>query len=373
MEFEDKIKIFSSKINGKLEHIETEETTKTALILPFFNEVMGYDTTDPAEVKAEYTADIGAKKGEKIDLAILNNNQEIILIECKSVNTSLDKKHISQLYRYFNITDSEIGILTNGLIYQFYTDSVKPGKMDKSPFLEINLLDLSDKEIQLLKKFSKENFDISKIKSKVDNLKYAHDIHQLLSLEMESPSDDLVKLFAKQVYDGPITANVRTKFYKILLNEFKKVIDEKVEDRLNDALERMNPEIPTELTEDNDIITTKEEFEGYYIIKSIASKIVDPDRVTIRDHKSYCSILLDDNNSYPIVRLYFNNVKNLQIGLFDTFEKYESGTRKVDIQPIKNLKGLYDYEENIMHTVDIHLKKIKQKENAKKSKSKKKN
>lgn len=361
MEFENNIKIFSSKIPEKLKHIDTEETTKTALILPFLNEVMGYDTTDPSEVKAEYTADIGAKKGEKIDLAILSGNQEIILIECKSINTPLDTKHISQLYRYFNITDSEIGILTNGLIYQFYTDSVKPGKMDKSPFLEVDLLDLSEKEIQLLKKFSKENFDINTIKSKVDNLKYAHDIHQLLSAEIDSPSDELVKLFAKQVYDGPVTANVKTKFYKIILNEFKKVIDDKVENRLNNALVRMNTEVPSELVEDNDIITTKEEFEGYYIIKSIASKIVDPDRVTIRDHKTYCSILLDDNNKYPIVRLYFNNVNNLQVGFFDTFEKYNSGTRKVDIQHIKNLKELYDFEENITHTINIHLKRIKQK------------
>lgn len=364
MEFEDKIKVFSSKIKEKLEHIETEETTKTALILPFLKEIMGYDTSDPSEVKAEYTADIGAKKGEKIDLAILNSGSEIMLIECKAMGVTLDKKHISQLYRYFNIADSELGILTNGITYQFYTDSVKPGKMDKSPFLEINLLDLSEKDILELKKFSKEQFDISKIKTRVDNLKYAHDIHQILSTEIDSPSDELVRLLAKQVYDGPVTANVKNKFYKIIKNEFKEVIDEKVENRLNEALDRTNSELSIEV-DDDEIITTPEEFEGYYIVKSIASKIVDPDRVTIRDHKSYCSILLDDNNNYPIVRLYFNNVKNLQIGLFDTFEKYESGTRKVDVQPIKNLKGLYNYDTNIMHTVDTHLKKIKQKEKSK--------
>ena len=233
MSFEDKIKIFSSKIPDKLEHIETEETTKTSLILPFLNEVMGYDTTDPTEVKAEYHADIGSKKGEKIDLAILNDDSEIMLIECKSLNTILTTKHLSQLYRYFNITDTELGILTNGVIYKFYTDSVKPGKMDKSPFMEINLIDLSEKDILLLKKFSKENFNISKIKSKADNLKYAYDIHQLISKEIEAPSDDFVRLFAKQAYDGKINANVKNKFYKIIKNEFKEVIDEKFENSIN--------------------------------------------------------------------------------------------------------------------------------------------
>ncbi|WP_296884883.1 type I restriction enzyme HsdR N-terminal domain-containing protein [uncultured Methanobrevibacter sp.] len=367
MEFEDKIKIFSSKINEKLEHIETEETTKTALILPFLKEVMGYDTTDPSEVKAEYTADIGAKKGEKIDLAILNSGSEIMLIECKTLGITLDKKHISQLYRYFNITDSELGILTNGLIYQFYTDSIKPGKMDKSPFLEINLLDLSEKDIIELKKFSKEQFDISKIKTRVDNLKYAHDIHQILSTEIDSPSDDLVRLFTKQVYDGTVTANVKNKFYKIIKNEFKEVIDEKVESRLNEALGRTNSELPLEV-DDDEIITTPEEFEGYYIVKSIVSRIVDPDRIFIRDTKSYCSVLLDDNNHYPIIRLYFNNPRNLKIGLFDDFEKYNSGGRKTSMYPLKNLKELYGYEENMLKTVEVHLKEIKQKKRAKKNK-----
>lgn len=365
MEFEDKIKLFTLKIKEKLEHIETEETTKTALIIPFFNEVMGYDTTNPAEMKAEYHADIGSKKGEKIDLAILNSGSEIMLIECKTIGTTLDKKHISQLYRYFNITDSELGILTNGIIYQFYTDSVKPGKMDKSPFLEINLLDLSEKDIIELKKFSKEHFDISKIKTRVDNLKYAYDIHKILSAEIDSPSDDLVRLFTKQVYDGTVTANVKNKFYKIIKNEFKEVIDEKVENRLNEALDRTNSELPPELLDDDEIVTTKEEFEGYYIVKSIVSRSVDPDRIHIRDTKSYCSVLLDDNNHYPIVRLYFNNPRNLKIGLFDDFEKYNSGGRKTSMYSIKNLKELYEYEENMLKTVEVHLKEIKQKKKPK--------
>ena len=116
--FEEEIKSFASKVSEKIKHIDSEETTKTALILPFI-QLMGYDTTNPQEVKAEYTADLGAKQGEKIDLAILRDTQEVILIECKSVNTKLSKNHLSQLLRYFNITDSEIGILTNKL-YMFY-------------------------------------------------------------------------------------------------------------------------------------------------------------------------------------------------------------------------------------------------------------
>lgn len=361
MEFEEKIKIFSSNIKDKLQHIDTEETTKTALILPFLRELMGYDTANPAEVKAEYTADIGAKRGEKIDLAILNEGHEIIMIECKPVQSELSSNHISQLYRYFNITDSEIGILTNGLIYQFYTDSIKTGQMDKSPFLEVDLLDLSEKEITELKKFTKANFDISKIKSKVDDLKYAHDIHKILSDEIESPSEDFVRVITKQAYDGVFTKNVKDKFYKIIKNEFKEVINEKVEIRLNNALEKNNTsEVPVDSNDDG-IITTKEEFEGYYIIKSIASKIVDPERIHIRDFKTYCNVLLDNNKYYPLIRMYFNNPHKLRIALFDDFETGNHGKKKFNYYNISNVNEIYNYEESIIKTINIYLRTIKKK------------
>lgn len=363
MTFEDEIKDFAKKIPGKLKHIDTEETTKTALILPFLNEVMGYDTTNPAEVKAEYTADIGAKKGEKIDLAILNEGEEIIMIECKSANSELSVDNISQLYRYFNITDSELGILTNGIIYQIFTDSIKPGQMDKSPFLEVNLLDLSEKEISQLKKFSKDNFDISKIKSKVDDLKYAHDVRKILSSEIDSPSDDFVRFIAKQAYDGVVTKNVRDKFYTIIKNEFKEAINEKVELRLNNALEKNDQYDSINAVEDSDdgIVTTNEEYEGYYIIKSIAAKVVEPERVYIRDFKSYCTVILDDNNHYPLARMFFDNVNNLKIALFDKFERDSYGSRVTDTYAISNVSEIYNYEENIIKTVNVYLREINKK------------
>lgn len=361
MEFEEKIKKFSISIKDKLEHIDTEETTKTALILPFLHEIMGYDTTNPAEVKAEYTADMGAKRGEKIDLAILNEGEELILIECKSVDTELSTSNISQLYRYFNITDSEIGILTNGIIYQFYTDSIKAGQMDKSPFLEVDMLDLSDREITQLKKFTKSNFDISKIKSKVDDLKYAHDVHKILSAEIDSPSEELVRVIAKQTYEGVVTQNVRDKFYKIIKNEFKEVINEKVEIKLNAALKSTNEDDSPVIENDDEIVTTKEEYEGYYIVKSIAAKIVDPERVFIRDFKSYCTILLDDNKFYSLARLHFNNPKHLRISLFDGYESANNGIKNFKSYNINNVNEIYEYEQKIIETINIYLREIKKK------------
>ena len=155
-DFSDELLKFSKSIDGKLEHIDNEESTKVALIFPFLG-LLGYDITNPQEIKTEYVADIGAKRGEKVDIAILNDNKPLIIIECKPVNTTLGNYQISQLYRYFNITPAHIGILTNGIEYYFYTDSTKAGMMDETPFLEVNLTKLTVKQITEIEHFRKEN------------------------------------------------------------------------------------------------------------------------------------------------------------------------------------------------------------------------
>lgn len=353
MSFGEKIREFADSINEKLEHVDTEETTKIALILPFLRQ-LGYDTANPSEVKAEFTADVGAKRGEKVDIAILNDNNAEILIECKSANLKLEDIHFSQLYRYFNITHAQIGILTNGIIYKFFTDSNYKGKMDDVPFLEMNLLNLSKEEINELEKFTKEKFDISRILSKVDDLKYSNQIKKVLKSEIEMPSDEFIKIITKQVYDGPITKKVRNKFSKIVREQINFVIDDKIDERLKEALEKTEHSHLTEqdnTNKDTEIITTKEEIEGFYLVKSILSELIDMDRVTIRDHKSYCNILLDNNKLYPICRMHFNNTNNMKIGFFDSLEKDKRGAKKESQIPINDLKEIHNYKDKLLKTV----------------------
>ena len=358
MSFEDKIYEYSKNMTEKLQHIENEETTKTALILPFLN-VMGYDTTNPAEVKTEYTADLGAKQGEKVDVAIVSDNQVNILIECKSLKTTLDETHISQLYRYFNITDSKIAILTNVLIYNFYTDSQKDGLMDQTPFFKFDLTNITDNSINILEKFTKERFDIDNIMSRVDDLKYAHDIHEVIYDEINSPSEEFIKVIAKQVYDGILTKNMKDKFYVIIKKEFKNVINDEVEYKLNQALQNTKETEEEEIiSTSDDVITTDEEIEGFYIVKSILGEIVDINRLTFRDYKSYSVVLLDNNKYYPICRFYFNDNNRLKLGFFDSFEKHDGGTKKVEIVHIQNLKEIYLYKDKFIKTV-THYKRIK--------------
>ena len=227
MSFEEEMNDFCAEIPNKYENILTEETTKISLVLPFLR-LMGYDDADPTEVQAEYTADIGNKQGEKVDFAILKNNNVEIIIECKLCHSPLKENHLYQLLRYYMTTEARLGILTNGIIYQFYTDTNENGKMDNIPFFEIDLLNLNSQSIKKLKKlFYKNNFDINQISIIAKELKYNNGVKKVLLKEFEDPSKEFTKTIAKQVYNGVLTPQLNDKFSQIIHNKIKEIIDEK--------------------------------------------------------------------------------------------------------------------------------------------------
>jgi len=362
MTFENELKEFTKTIPEKLEHIDSEETTKIALITPFLR-LMGYDTTNPAEVKAEYTADVGTKQGEKVDFAILEDKNPIVFIECKSAANELTTDNISQLYRYFSITDIQIGILTNGIKYKFFTTGEDNNRMDEKPFLDIDLLNLSKKDIKELEKFKKVNFDIDEVVSRADNLKYRNLIKKTLIKEFENPSEEFIKSIGKQVYDGILTPGIKEKFGTIISIAVNEIINEKVNKTLNAAVasneeqqEDNNNVEDADVTIDEDgIITTELEKEGYFIVKSIVSEVTDPTRVAIRDRKHYCNILFDNNQRYPIVRFYFNNEDHLRVEFYDEITLTKNGGKKGEKVNIEGISDLYAYKERMINVVNQYL------------------
>lgn len=357
MAFEDEILEFAKEIPSKLEHIDTEETTKIALITPFLR-LMGYDTTNPAEVRAEYTADVGSKKGEKVDFAILENGEPIIFIECKPANNDLNTDNISQLFRYVAITDVQIGLLTNGIEYKFFTTG-DDNKMDEKPFLDIDILNLSKKDIKELEKFAKSNFNVDEVVSRADNLKYRNLIKKTLLSEFEEPSEEFVIAIARQVYDGILTPNVKERFSSLIALAINEIISEKINRSLKDAIANNEEEQEDNLDEEIDIedgiITTDTEKEGYFIIRSIASEVVDPDMVAIRDRKNYCNILYNNNQRYPIVRFYFNNEEHLRVEFYDKITLTKNGGKKGEKVDIENVSELYNYKERILSVINDYL------------------
>ena len=201
MDFTERLNVLSVKIKQQINAITTEEATKTAFVMPFIHNVLGYDVFDPSEVTPEFVCDVGTKKGEKIDYAIIKNNEVQILIECKKIGEPLNINHASQLFRYFHVTNARISILTNGQIYRFYTDLDAPNKMDEKPFLEIDLLDIDENIIPELKKLTKASFDLESIINAAGELKYVSQIKKIIHIQLNNPEDDFVKFFASRVYD----------------------------------------------------------------------------------------------------------------------------------------------------------------------------
>jgi len=360
MDFIDEIRTLGKNTPSISRKILTEEGTKNALVMPFIR-ILGYDPSNLDEVNPELIADVGTKKGEKVDYAILKDGKPVILIECKMVNTDLNKEHASQLFRYFTVTNTpaRVGILTNGIIYQFFTDLDERNKMDKKPFLEINLLDIKEPLIAELKKFSKQHFDLEQLESNATQLKYTREIIQILDKEFSNPSDDFVEYFARQVYPKKYMAKTKEKFKKITKESLDQFLSDKINERLKSAMASASTKQPAaEATgtaalreiEDEGVITTDEEWEGYYFIKAILNDIIDPSRIVMRDAKSYCAILLDDNNRRPICRFYFDT-KQKYVAVFDNEKKEEN---KI---PIAGINDLFKLAEHIKKVVAMYDKK----------------
>lgn len=321
--------------------IKTEEATKTAFVMPFLA-ALGYNVFDPSEIVPEFCADVGVKKGEKVDYAILHEGEPTILIECKWCGTNLDQEHAAQLYRYFSVTKARFGILTNGIIYRFFTDIEEPNKMDTKPFLEINIADIRDTQIEELKRFSKAAFNLDEILTAATELKYTREIKKILAEQIQNPSEKFIKLIVTQVYGGRLTANVKQLFNELVKRAFMQFMNEWLNERLKSA---MAEEI---VPEKNGIVTTEQEIEGYHIVKSIVRTVVDVNRVVMRDTLSYCGILLDDNSRKPICCLYFNNPKSLSLMVFVGEDRKEAKFA------IESVNGIHDYAAQLSAIVEMY-------------------
>ena len=354
MDLIDRMREVSSRMKARLDKIGTEEATKNALVMPFINHVLGYQVFDPSEVVPEFTADVGTKKGEKVDYALIQDDVPIILFECKRYGANLDNEPASQLYRYFSVTQARFGVLTDGVIYRFYSDLVEANKMDAKPFFELNMLEFDDAEVEELRRFTKTSFDLEQILSTAKDLKYTREIKRLLANEWSEPSDEFVRYIAGQVYDGSRTKAVMDQFTRITKKALGQFLADRINARRTSALQgdastaagSDEPEAEPGLAakdETNDIVTIEDEWQGYFAVKAILSREVPPDRVTIRDRKSYCGILLDGNSRQPICRLHFNRAQKY-LGLFDE----EKSENKV---PIESINDIFQYTDRLLATV----------------------
>lgn len=360
MDFKDFLNQLSIKIEQLKNNILTEEATKNAFIMPFING-LGYDIFNPLEVVPEMDCDLIKKKGEKIDYAIMKDGQPIMLIECKHWKQDLSL-HDTQLKKYFVASKAKFGVLTNGIKYLFYTDLINQNIMDDKPFLEFDITDIKEYQIEEVKKFHKSYFDIGNILSSASELKYSSELKALFAKEFSNPTPEFVKHFTKQVYDGVVTAKIQEQFTELIKRSMNSYISDLISNRLKSALNTEessqkgnniisanDSEISSEEKENN-IVTTQEELDGFMIVKALVRKTVDISRVVYRDAQTYFAILLDDNNRKPICRLYFNGKSKKYISTFDN-------ERKEVKHEITDLNDIFNYSDEICEIIKVYDEK----------------
>lgn len=371
MAFKDELQKLSVQIKERIAHISNEEMTKQALIIPFI-QVLGFDVFNPLEVRPEYSADFGNKKGEKVDYALFKDNQPIIFIEAKSVNENLNN-HDAQLSRYFNsTTDVKLAILTNGSEYRFFTDLNVNNVMDDAPFLTVDLLNLKDSDIENLNKLRIENFDKESLITYAEELVYTSSLNNSLKTLFSNPNDEFIRFIIKEFSDIRITSNVIERFRPLV----KKAISNAVLDIVSKGLYQEESAVSKEDTQNEEvamdkeveedkkgIITTQEELDGFEIVKNILTKNNrDISEVNYKDTTNYFSVYLKNTTKW-IVRFNFDaGKKNIITKLsVESIKEYcpsyeieqspkSVGESRVFINSIENLK---DLEKVIIEAYDF--------------------
>ena len=243
-----------------------------------------------------------------------------------------------------------------------YTDLENPNQMDSKPFLEFDLMDIHEPLVNELKKLSKASFDLNDMLTAASELKYTREIRLIMEEQLRNPSEEFVRFFTSQVYQGRIIQTVRDQFADITKRALNQFINEQINKRLQSALggeQAASVELNVSLDDgtegggedlgtepDSRLVTTEEEIEGYHIVKAILREATDPRRVVSRDTITYFGILLDDNNRKPVCRLHFNR-RQKYLGIFDS-EKHEQRIA------IEDLNDIYQYADHLKATIGYY-------------------
>jgi len=340
-----------------------EEQTKMYLISPFI-QYLGYNIFNPDDVVPEFIADVGSKKGEKVDYALMVNNEPYILLEAKTVGTNLDN-YEGQLFRYYTTVEAQIAILTDGVNYRFYADTEKTNILDDKPFFSVNLEDITEEEAKVIQLFSKNNFNLEEALDSSAKLHISTNIHNVLNQIFKSPDDDFMAFMYKRVApNSRYTKPEQERFKPIVADALEAWREEEIQNRLKAAMENKNTlneveiEVDSEVEpviknlepiEDNGIITTEHEIAVLEMLRHIASEIIEPERIFMKDSKSYCNYVLDDSSRNSIIRLKTRSI------CFYAENENKSPVYWNDSHPLKSAEELSEYKDLILESIRLRL------------------
>ncbi|MEH1907202.1 type I restriction endonuclease [Nostoc sp.] len=347
---EDIIKL-SEQVRKRFDQVVGEEATKMALIVPFLS-ALGYDVYDPSEVMPEYVADFATRRAgqfEKVDYALAINGTKVMLVEAKARGQKAEA-HDGQLSKYFNaLLTTKVAIVTNGVEYRFFTDLRDKNVMDKEPFFTFNILEYDTKDIDNLKFFHRDNFEVTAITNHAEEMVYVKGMTQLLGNLLRSPSEEFVRFLVAELGTVAPSYEIKGRITGKIIDKFKPIVKKSIQGSLVELMTRsLSQEItqPVELeveqeieeeekqqeSQESKVVTTAEEIEAFEKIKAITQTSMSYNfELQYKDTASYFGINLG-KSTWWFLRLYLSSQK-------------KSFITRLNVDEVKSLASNFEVQE----------------------------
>ncbi|OFW83893.1 MAG: hypothetical protein A2018_05735 [Alphaproteobacteria bacterium GWF2_58_20] len=290
----------------------SEEAAKQALVMPFLA-LLGYDIWNPNEVKPEHNADFSEKYQNRVDYAILRQDEPVIAIECKNVGIKLGSNR-GQLKSYFNALPSvKLGILTDGIIYEFYADSNSPNLMDDTPYITFDLREIAkgnieDQVLDGIIGICKPLFNPDNVGSEAKKKLILNKIIQLMGDFSENAPDDFVRFILNKTEMAQRITQKMVEDYRTVVKEaLQQFITQKIltkigisQSELVKFKEQSEEESLEQAIIPSDIITTEQELAVFKYAQQRLAFLVKSDdlfkeieKVQYRDFKTRFVVFYD--------------------------------------------------------------------------------
>ena len=300
------VKSFSKWDYDKAIELSDNETkTRDYLIEPFFN-MLGYNKME--HYSHEFSLRSAKGNVQKVDMVIsLNSRTPIMLIECKKATVNLSRGHFRQLFEYYeNHKESKIGLLTNGIVYEFYAVKWNDNsELNDRPFLIFDLRDFTKADLDDLANFHIQLFDVKNILETSEENYFLEDFNAALTKTLHPVGNDLIKLVYQNMGGKRLTDKINKRLSK-LINSVS----------LQDSIEKIKALEGKQSS--SGIYTSAEELKAYQIVKTIL--VMNPrlkehnERFSYRDYKGQFKIIVDEMPSKEICNFNLStNSKNITI------------------------------------------------------------
>lgn len=225
---------------GRAERATSEEATCQYLVLPFF-QLLGYDPLNPDEIVPQDHASFADKFKNRVDYAIYKEGKPVIAVECKKVG-ELKGINRGEIKGYFNAVQTvKLGILTDGLTYELFTDTGAENMMDDEPFARLDLRETAEERIDqtamdAVMGLSKEKFDPATIGAEARRKIFYAAYIDALDKAMNQPAEDLVRLLMDSVkVEGKRTSKLIQEHTPLVKEAIQGYMDRKILERVGFA------------------------------------------------------------------------------------------------------------------------------------------